>query len=376
VSAELLRVVYHLAVEPARAEARAEALAREQTVEVPRAVVRDPVVRGEALGRVEALAPGPEGGFLATLAYPTGATGLEPAQALNVVFGNSSLHADVRCLDLEPGPELAAALGGPRFGIAGLRAATGVSGRPLTCTAIKPMGLSTAALAALAGTFARAGLDVVKDDHGLADQAWSPFRERVAACLAAVARAADETGHETVYVPNLIGAPERLRDAQRFAEDAGARAVMASPMLVGLPAFWELCRRSSVPVLAHPAFAGALRFAPEALFGKLFRLFGADASIFVSFGSRFAQGEESCRAIARALRGPWGALRPALPVPAGGIEVASAAKVVEFYGEDAMLLVGGDLQLEADGVLERSREFVRSVRAAAAARVSAVAART
>jgi len=363
---EPLRVVYHLAVDAARAEARAEVLAREQTVEVPRAVVRDAIVRGEALGRVEALREDPGGGFRATLAYPIGATGLDPAQLLNVVFGNSSLHADVRCLDLEPGAELASALGGPRFGIAGLRAAAGVAGRPLTCTAIKPMGLSTAALASLAGCFARAGVDFVKDDHGLADQPWSPFRERVAACLAAVARAAEETGHRPVYVPNLIGTPERMRDAQRFAEDAGARAVMASPMLVGLPAFWELCRRSSVPVLAHPAFAGTLRFAPEALFGKLFRLYGADAAIFVSFGSRFAQGEDACRAVAEALRRPWAGLRPALPVPAGGIELASASKLVEFYGSDAMLLVGGDLQLEADRVLERSRDFVRSVHAAAA----------
>jgi ribulose-bisphosphate carboxylase large chain len=365
-SPELLRVTYHLDVRAAEAEARAEAVAREQTVEVPRAVVRDPVVLREALGRVERIEPDPAGGFRATLAYPVGATGLDPAQLLNVVFGNSSLHEDMRCLDLEPGPALEAALGGPRHGIAGLRAATGVAGRPLTCTAVKPMGLSTAALAALAGTFARAGIDAVKDDHGLADQAWSPFRERVRACLAAIEDAASETGHRAVYVPNLIGTPERVRDALRFAEDAGARALMASPMLIGLPAFYELCRGASVPVIAHPAFGGALRIAPEVLFGTLFRLFGADAVIFVSFGSRFSQSEAACRRIAERLRGPLGALRPALPVPAGGIALENAAKAVEFYGRDAMLLVGGDLQLEPEGVLERGRRFVEAVREAAA----------
>ncbi len=364
---ELLRVTYHLDVRASAVEARAEAVAREQTVEVPRAVVRDPVVEREALGRVERLVEDPAGGFRATLAYPIGATGLDPAQFQNVVFGNSSLHEDVRCLDVEPGAELRAALGGPRHGIAGLRGATGVWGRPLTCTAVKPMGLSTAALAALAATFASAGIDVLKDDHGLADQGWSPFRERVGACLGAVARVASENGHKAVYVPNLIGTPERVRDALRFAEDAGAAAVMAAPMLLGLPAFFELCRRSSVPVLAHPAFGGALRIAPETLFGRLFRLFGADAAIFVSFGSRFSQGEDACRRIADALRGPLGGLLPTLPVPAGGITLESAAKAVEFYGRDAMLLVGGDLQLEAgpDALLERSRRFVETVREAA-----------
>jgi ribulose-bisphosphate carboxylase large chain len=363
---ELLRVTYHLDVRAAEAEARADAVAREQTVEVPRAVVRDPVVAREALGRVERLEPDPEGGFRATLAYPIGATGLDPAQLLNVVFGNSSLHEDVRCLDLEPGPALQSALGGPRRGIAGLRAATGVHARPLTCTAVKPMGLSTAALASLAATFARAGVDVVKDDHGLADQGWSPFRERVRACLAAVEEVASETGHLSVYVPNLIGTPGRVRDGLRFAEDSGARAVMASPMLIGLPVFFELCRAAGVPVIAHPAFGGALRIAPEALFGTLFRLFGADAVIFVSFGSRFSQSEATCRRIAERLRGPLGELRPALPVPAGGIALESAAKAVEFYGRDAMLLVGGDLQLGPHGILERGRRFVDAVREAAA----------
>jgi ribulose-bisphosphate carboxylase large chain len=273
----------------------------------------------------------------------------------------------VRCLDVEPGPRLLAALGGPRFGIEGLRKTTGVWGRPLTCTALKPMGLSTPALAELAATFARAGIDVVKDDHGLADQAWSPFRERVCACLAAVARVADATGHRSVYVPNLIGTPERVRDALRYAEDAGARAVLVAPMLIGLPAFFELARRhAGVPLLAHPALGGSPRIAPEALLGGLFRLFGADAVIFTSFGSRFSQSEDTCRRIAESLRGREGGLLPALPVPAGGIALESAAKAVEFYGRDAMLLVGGDLQLEVGALLERGRRFALSVREAAA----------
>jgi ribulose-bisphosphate carboxylase large chain len=364
---ELLRVVYHLAVPRVDAEARAEAIAREQTVEVPREALRDAVVLREALGRVESIEEDPLGGCRATLAYPVAATGLDPAQCLNVIFGNSSLHEDLRCLEVEPGPELAAALAGPRFGLAGLRKVAGVFDRPLTCTAVKPMGLGTAALAELAATFASAGIDVVKDDHGLADQAWSPFRERVRACLEAVARVADRTGHSAVYAPNLIGTPERVRETLRIAEDAGARAVLASPMLLGLPTFFELCRNACVPVIAHPAFAGALRIAPEALFGTLFRLFGADAVIFVSFGSRFRRSEDECRRIALRLRGPLEGCLPSLPVPAGGIEVESAAQTVRCYGSDAMLLVGGSLQREAGAILERSRRFVDAVHEAAAA---------
>lgn len=365
---ERLRVTYRIADSESGADVRAEQIAREQTVEVPRAALRDRFVMDEVLGRVESVAPDGAGGALATIAYPVATTAFEPAQLVNVIFGNSSLHADLECVDVDVPPSLRSALRGPRFGIAGLRELTGVRERPLTCTAVKPMGLSPAALAELAYTFACAGIDVIKDDHGLAAQAFCPFEERVPRCLDAIERAARETGRRALYVPNLIGTPEVLARNLEFAEKHGARALMAAPMLIGLPAFWELAqRRASVPVLAHPAFGGAQRIAPPALFGRLLRLFGADAVIFVSFGSRFAASREPCRELAENLRDRWEPVLPSLPVPAGGIEAENAGEVVAFYGRDCMLLVGGSLQVGPGSVAERSRELVVSVERAARA---------
>jgi ribulose-bisphosphate carboxylase large chain len=363
---ERLRVTYHHDVAAAEALARAEEVAREQTVEVPRAALPGPRFEREVMGRVEAVAPDPTGGMLATIAYPVEATSRDPAQLLNVIFGNSSLHADVRCADIELPPELLRVLEGPRFGTPGLRKLVDIEGRALTCTAVKPMGLSTEALAELCGGFARAGIDVIKDDHGLADQAWSRFEERVVACLRAAREAADATGRLALYVPNLIGTPERVLSGLRFAEDHGARAVMVSPMLIGLPAFWELVHRhASVPVLAHPAFGGALRIDPQALFGRLLRAYGADAVIFVSFGSRFSAGTDACRELAGRLAAPWSGVLPSLPVPAGGIRLENAEAVARFYGRDAMLLVGGDLQVEPGRAFERARIFADTVARAA-----------
>jgi ribulose-bisphosphate carboxylase large chain len=359
---ELLRVRYRLAGSAAAAEARAEEIAREQTVEVPRAALRDAKLVERIVGRVEAI-EADERGARITIAYPVATTALDPAQLLNVVFGMSSLQADVECVGIEPPPSLCAALGGPRFGIEGLRKATGVHERPLSCTAVKPMGLGPEALAAMLRVFARAGLDVVKDDQGLADHAFCPFEPRVRACLAAVEEVAQETGRRTLYAPNLIGAPETLFAQLRLAEDLGARAVMASPLLVGLPAFAELCRRSSVPVLAHPSFGGAQRFGADALFGTLYRLYGADAVIFVGYVGRYGTPRATCRALADNLRGPLHGLRPALPVPGGGITLETIPEVLAFYGRDTMLLVGGDLLLAKDDaeLLARSRAFAQAL---------------
>jgi len=360
-----MRVSYLVRGPAAEIDARAEALALEQSVEVPRAAVRDDFIEKEILARVEAVVPEGDDGHRVTISIPELATARDPAQILNLVFGNSSLHEDIQCVDVELPETLLAALRGPRFGVAGFREVAGVADRPLTCTALKPMGQTPEALADSFRVFARAGIDVIKDDHGLADHAFCPFEERVRACLHAEAEIADETGRRSLYVPNLIGTPDTVFRQLAFAQENGVRAVMLSPMLLGLPTLWDVChRRASVPVMAHPSFAGAQRFAPELLFGRLLRLYGADAVIFVSFGSRFDAGRERCRRLADTLRESIPGVLPALPVPGGGIGVATAARVAAFYGRDSMLLVGGDLQIEANRVAERSRAFVEAVRAA------------
>ncbi len=365
--ADHLRVTYLVAADPAHVEARAEALLLEQAVELPREAVRDPWVREHILGIVEDIEPAGPGRFRVTIAHPAATTAGDPAQLLNVLFGNSSLQPDVVLADVALPASAAARLGGPRFGLDAWRALTGAHGRPLLATALKPMGLPPERIAGLCATFARAGLDVIKDDHGLADHPFCPFAARVAACLDAVARAADATGREALYVPNLVGTPDAVRRQLDLARRLGARAVMVAPMLLGLPFLAELAASAGVPILAHPSFAGVLRAEEPALLGTLFRHFGADAVIFPHHGGRFAYSRATCLALADALRGARPGVRAALPVPAGGIALERVAAVLGDYGSDAMLLIGGSLYLAGDALLDRTRDLVDQVAALARA---------
>jgi ribulose-bisphosphate carboxylase large chain len=272
------------------------------------------------------------------------------------------LHADLVLEAVQLPASLDSLLAGPRFGIEGLRAAVGAARRPLLCTALKPMGLSAAELAQRCFTFARAGIDVIKDDHGLCDHDFCPFQERVRACLEAVERAAERSGRRALYAPNLIGTPARIQEQAAFCRDLGVGAVVMTPMVHGLPTFFDLVQELGLPVLAHPAFAGAQRIAPPALLGTLFRAYGADAVIYPHNGGRFSLSEACCRELARRLREPDGPRRSALPVPAGGIRADRAGEVAAFYGRDVMLLIGGSLYLAGDELLERTRAFVAQVR--------------
>jgi ribulose-bisphosphate carboxylase large chain len=371
-SDQQLRVTYLVRAPAREITARAESLMLEQTVELPRATAaRDPWVAAHILGAVERIERSDDDLYRVTIAQPLATAGGDPAQLLNVVFGNCSLQLDVVLADVEL-PEAAFAwLPGPRAGIAGVRELTGVTGRPLLATALKPMGLRPDRLAALCGLFARAGVDLIKDDHGLADHAFCPFEARVEACLRAVEEAGRETGRTSVYVPSLMGTPDRIARQLEFARATGARAALVSPMVIGLPFLAQLASLSDgLPLFAHPSFGGVLRAQEAALFGKLFRWFGADAVIYPHAGGRFAYSYDTCRAIAAALRADHPCVRPAFPVPAGGIKVERVPELVEFYGPDAILLIGGSLYESSEGLFECTRALAERV-----ARVAAEAVR-
>lgn len=261
-------------------------------------------------------------------------------------------------------PELLKAFGGPGSGIDGLRDRAEAPRRALTCAAIKPQGLSAAALADLTYRLALGGIDVVKDDHGLADQAFSPFAERVGLCAAAARKAASETGRPTRYAPSLSGNLDQLRAQVAIARDENLDMALIAPMVVGLPAFHALVSENrDMAFLAHPAMGGAARIAPPLLLGKLFRLFGADAVIFPNHGGRFGYSPATCAALAEAARAPWGRLAPAMPVPAGGMTLDRLGEILKFYGTETMILIGGGLLAAKDRLTEETQTFVGQVAA-------------
>lgn len=357
-----LRVTYHIAATADEIAARAEAVAVEQSVEMPVGAIRHPHIHTDILGQVESIESVGDKLFRVVIRLAVATTGLAPAQLVNVLFGNSSLQESVQLIDAELPSAVLNAFSGPLWGLQGLRQLVGAAERPLTCTAIKPQGIPVADLAALCHTFALAGIDLIKDDHGLANQAYSPFFERVVACQRAVERANQETGRESLYCPNLSGTPQQLIEQAHIAREEGVGIVMVCPMLVGLPTFYELVQEHlHLPVLGHPAFGGAVRIAPPFLFGKLFRLFGCDAVIYPNYGGRFTYSQAMCADLAATLRQPWATIQPALPVPAGGMTVDRVPEMVDFYGPDTILLIGGGLLTAGDALLQRSREFVAKV---------------
>jgi ribulose-bisphosphate carboxylase large chain len=114
-------------------------------------------------------------------------------------------------------------------------------------------------------------------------------------------------------------------------------------------------------IMAHPALAGAARIAPPLLLGKIFRLLGVDATVFPNHGGRFGYSPTTCLALAEAARGTWQNLAPCVPVPAGGMTTERVPEMLDFYGPDVMLLIGGGLLAARERLTQATADFTRSV---------------
>lgn len=337
------RIVVRYRVRGGDVRAVADAIRVEQTIEFPYELAPE-WIRRDVVGRIESI-----DGDEVELSYDPDVVGPEPAQLLNVVWGNVSLFENVRLVALQLPAAVLRLFPGPRLGVPGLRALLSAPDRPLLATALKPMGTSAADLAALAGVLAGNGFDLVKDDQGLTDQRWAPWAERVARCADAVRAASQRTGRPSLYLPSLnVPGPQLLERAHR-AKELGAGGLLVIPGLVGFDALRVLAADPSLglPILAHPAGIGSGVVNPAQgwrhglLLGLFARIHGADACIFPHTGGRFSFSQEACDDIARECRRPLTGVAPAWPAPGGGITLDRIGDVLATYGTDTILLVGG-----------------------------------
>lgn len=350
-----VRAVYALTGDVRDAPTRAEALAVEQSHEFPPdlAPAKAAPSRAHVVSVVE---QGPDLAH-ATVDFPDDLAGGELTQLLVMVFGNCALLPGVRLVDLDVPPALAQELGGgPALGVAGVRRALGVPTRPILATALKPVGLPTEDLAALGRAFAEGGIDLIKDDQGLGNQRWAPYADRVPRIAEAIAEGNSASGHAARYLPCFDSPPELVEERLRLALDAGAGGLLVVPGVGGLPLLRWLARNTpdDFVLLSHPALLGSLAvsptsgIAPDVLYGLLLRLSGADAAVFPSYGGRFSFSREECAAIADGCARPFAGLAASLPTPGGGMSPDRVPELVDFYGKDVVLLVGGELHRGGD----------------------------
>jgi ribulose-bisphosphate carboxylase large chain len=142
----------------------------------------------------------------------------------------------------------------------------------------------------------------------------------------------------------------------QIAVEAGAGGLLVLPGITGFDHMRSLAADDAValPIMAHPAFLGGFVSSPTGgiahgtLFGTLMRFAGADMSIFPNYGGRFSFSPGACTEIADACLEPIDGFAPIGPAPGGGMTMDRVPEIRDFYGNDVVLLIGGDLHRGAD----------------------------
>ncbi|TPI10481.1 ribulose 1,5-bisphosphate carboxylase [Mesorhizobium sp. B4-1-3] len=290
-------------------------------------------------------------------------TGTVLASVWSTVLGNLfELHhfSAMRLLDVTFPDVFADAYPGPAFAVEGTRRLTGVEGRPLIGTIIKPsVGLTPQDTAALADMLIAAGVDFIKDDELMGDPPHSPFEPRFEAVMAVIDRHADRTGRKVMYAANISGDVDAMRRQLDLIERRGGSCAMLVLNSVGLSGVIEVRRHSSVALHGHRAGWGLFSRSPDLgmsylAYQKFWRLAGIDHMHVNGLSNKFCEQDESVMASARACLTPMfaRASRPdtVMPVFSSGQTAVQAADTFGRLGcNDFIYCCGGGIMAHPGG---------------------------
>ena len=288
------------------------------------------------------------------------------------VFGLEDV-ANLRLNDITFPTELISSFKGPRYGVKGVREITGVHGRPLVGTIVKPkLGLVVKDHAKVAYESWLGGCDVVKDDENLSSQKFNPFEDRVTETLAARDRAESETGEKKVYLINVTAELEVMKERAQFVQDAGGRYMMIDILTTGWSSL-QTMRDAGFDLIIHAHRAGHAAYTRSQVHGinmvvlaRVSRLLGADQLHVGTAVGKMAETKEEVLANVKACIETMGDIKPVLPVASGGLHPGMVTKLVEYFGNDVVIQAGGGIHGHQDGTVKGAMALRQAVDAAVA----------
>ena len=210
-----------------------------------------------------------------------------------------SQFSGLKLLDLEVPASFATHFRGPKFGVEGCRELTGVEGRPLIGTIIKPsIGLTPKQTADLVKTLADAGVDFIKDDELMANPPHSPFDQRVDAVMRVINEHAERTGKKVMYAFNISDEMDAMQRHYDKIVATGGTCAMLSLNSVGLAGVKKICDLGLLAIHGHRNGWGMLNRHPLLgiefpAYQKLWRLAGVDQIHVNGIANKFWESDDS-----------------------------------------------------------------------------------
>jgi ribulose-bisphosphate carboxylase large chain len=312
-----------------------------------------------------------------TVAYPESL--FEPGsmpQVLSCIAGNiMGMKAvdRIRLLDCDWPEGLATSFPGPKYGTAVRTEIFDAPDRPLTATVPKPkVGLSTERHAEIGYEAWTGGLDLLKDDENLTDQAFNPFEDRLTESLAQRDRAEEETGDKKSYLLNVTAPGNEMLERVDMAAEHGCEFVMVDVVTAGWGAVQQVRERAGkhgLAIHAHRAMHAAFDRIPThgvsmRVIAQIARLTGVD-HIHTGTADLGKLENEDSVGINEWLYSDLYGLNDVLPVASGGLHAGLVGTLVERLGTNIAVQAGGGVHGHPEGTHAGAKALRAAVEAAA-----------
>jgi 3-oxoisoapionate-4-phosphate decarboxylase len=317
----------------------------------------------------------------ADIEFPFDAVGTDFAALMTIAIGGPSAirgFSGFRVTGLQLPPAFAAAHPGPQFGTPGTRRLTGVQGRPVIGSIVKPaLGLRPHETAGLVRELVEADVDFIKDDEKLMSPAYSPLRERVRAIMPIILDREQKTGRKVMYAFNISSDdPDEMVRNHDFVAEAGGNAAVICLNAVGLGGLKYLRKRSRLALHAHRAGWDAMTRHPSlgldfSVYQQIWRLLGIDQFQINGIRVKYWEPDDSfVRSFAAVTTPLFSAADCAMPVVGSGQWGGQAPDTYARTGRttDLLYLCGGGVVSHPGG----PAAGVRAVRQAWDATVAGV----
>lgn len=290
------------------------------------------------------------------IAFPLDAVGTDLSALMTIAIGgifSIKGMTGLRVVDLKLPAEYGAAYPGPQFGMPGSRRLTGVEGRPIIGTIVKPaLGLRPMETAELVGELIGSGVDFIKDDEKLMSPAYSPLKDRVAAIMPLILDHEQKTGKKVMYAFGISHAdPDEMMRNHDMVLAAGGNCAVVNINSIGMGGMAFLRKRSGLVLHAHRNGWDVLTRHPGIGFDfkvwqQFWRLLGVDQFQINGIGVKYWEPDESFVESFKAVSTPL--FSPAdcpLPVAGSGQWGGQAPETYRRTGRttDLLYLCGGGI---------------------------------
>lgn len=292
----------------------------------------------------------------ADIAFPFDAVGTDLAALMTIAIGgvySIKGFTGIRIVDMKLPEEFGRAWPGPQFGVAGSRRLTGVKGRPIIGTIIKPaLGLRPHETAELVKDVIDADVDFVKDDEKLMSPSYSPLEARVKAIMPMILDREQRTGKKVMYAWGISTTdPDEMMRNHDLVLRAGGNCAVININSIGMGAMAFLRRRSGLVLHAHRNGWDILTRHPGLgmdfkVWQQFWRLLGVDQFQINGIRVKYWEPDESFVASFKAISTPlFSSVDCPLPVAGSGQWGGQAHDTYEQTGrtQDLMYLCGGGI---------------------------------